>query len=451
MKMFKLQFFVLCFFITHVNASPQPTKLDTNREVIRTYVQVYLEDKEFESAERTLVDYLHQDGLDPGMWNLLGLTLLLQKKFNRAIEAFIKAIQLFPSKSTEQSLAQYNLADVYFQAAKTNEAKIILRTIIAKKDDLKVSAENTLDQILARELMLGQPLPPAVPGQRGRFRLTATLGTGYDSNVLLVDDLTSQSGGLLNAGSAVITPGVQLGYVGALWGHRLDSRMITSFTNYTSDSAKSFNLLYERADVMLGDSHTRVGITQEVSFINREPFQMYALNSGPVIQHRMPLSDGIEWRFELPVRYRFFYFDRNGNDENNRSGVDINASATFTRQYPKSLILNSQMILGPDLTKGQNFRMMKLIWPTSFSLPLPVFRDWGVMNTFGWMVSAQYYYQSNVERRDWLIMPTVGVSKVFSKSSRASLDYGLQKNFSTLQTARYSKHLITLSLSHDIL
>ena len=429
---------------------PTRTKADTNREVIRTYAEIYLEAKNYELAEKTLAQYLATEDQDPVLWNLMGITQIAQKKYAQGCFGFKKAAELFPV-GEDKANSLYGFADCLMQGGKLEDSKQVLKAMVEQGGPGKVAAESALEKIKDKEIIAGKSLPPFEWQKRGRLHAAAALTAGYDTNVLLVDDITASTGTVSNQGSAFITPTLQMGYWGNIFNQRYDTRFIASFTDYLSQSAKSYNLMYERLDFMVGSSDVRVGVIQEMAFINRDPFQLYFVNAGLMAQKRKRRTQTEEIDFELPVEYRYYYFDRTALPENVRTGIEVGAKIQYLRIYNDDIRFSSSLGVKSDFSTGRNYRLLDVSWPTSVLLPLPGFKALGLTNSFGFELGGQDYFQSDVSRRDWDLKLGAGLMRDLFKGCHMVFDYSYQKDSSNLDAARYKKHLVTLSLSYDLL
>jgi hypothetical protein len=446
LKKMRIGFLLVCVFLLNFGSvlaqETQKTKIDTNREVVHTYVQFYLDQKDWAKAEQMINGYLQQDQADPLLWTWLGTAQIEQQKFAQACYAFQKSSTLQPTLTAQQR-ALYQLADCLQRGGKAREAEAILR-----RTDF---AEEVIDLLHAGTIQPGQPLPPLPQELRSHWRLSGALGFGYDTNVLLVEeDLASQTPNNQKA-SPFVNPAFQAGYVGRLLGFDVDSRYLAAFTDYTSADAKSYNTLYQRADFVFGSGQNRYGFFAETLFMNRDPFQVYLWDTGVSWIHTLKQTDTESWVLEAPIRYQYYPLDTNLGADNNRAGGDLQLELNYRSSLGESGFFINQFILENQYTSGRNYRLTALTIPVTWGLALPFFEKFGLVNTFNASVDGQYYYQSDFGRRDLLAKGGAGLVKKIGDRSNASLDVSYLKNLSSVEDARYSKAIISMFLSHDFL
>lgn len=428
------------------------TKQDTNREIVRTYAQAYLEANDSLSAERAITEYITQDDQDPVLWNYLGLSQMSQKKYEQACYAFQKASQVAKSiQSQEVSAYEYSLADCFLRSGNINNARVTLRVIQARVDEGENSATRALVALQENQVTPQTGLPTYQKASRSRFRLSGTFGVGYDSNVILLDDATVSLQPNIKTGSWWLNPGLQLGYTGSLFQQRLDSRMITTYTNYLESAAKNYNLFFERSDHMLGDYAFRYGVFQELAFLAPGSFDLFFVSGGASFQKRKLVEPTIEWLFELPVRYRYFKADELRSTDDRLGGVQISFKGQYQRVFKDQSRWLSQAVLSANLMQGKNYRSLGLRLPQYFETFLPGFSHLNLKNTFSFELEGQTYFQSVTKRNDLIIHPGAGVYTVVGQGLRLGLDYSFQMNRSSLSTAKYKKSMVALTAMYNFL
>ncbi len=447
------KFLILLILLTSLTSQAfetEKTKADTNREVIRTYAKVYLESQAYEKADALLSDYLTRDSGDGNLWVLLGQTQMAENKLSQACYSFQKASTLF--KDIENRLfAEYNFASCLNQGGRGHEAKIILRKLAKEEKEITNASSHALSLMEAGTIRSGSTLPAYQKTVRGKWRLSGALGSGYDTNVLLVEENVINATPVSDRASFFFTPALQLGYLGRAFGDAFDSRYVVSYTNYLNQAARTFNSLYQRVDFSFGSGPIRWGVFGDALFLNRNPFQLYNWDVGISYLLIKQVGGDFAFTWEIPVRYQKFILDSNASADNDRTGGDVQGRANLRWIRSEFEQINLQMILDAQYTKGKNYRLLSLDAPVIWIKDIPVFRSMGLLNTFSAEAQTQYYFQSDAKRKDLLLRGGAGLIKVLSPGWNLNGDVSYIKNFSTVDTAKYHKTLFSLQLSHDFL
>jgi hypothetical protein len=455
MKSFVLTLLVVLFGLASVTKAadqPQPekTKADTNREVILTYARIYLDTKDYARADEMLTEYLTSDDADGNLWLMLGQAQTKEHKLAQACVSFQKANTTF--RNPENKLySGYLFADCLNQGNRPEEAKIILMNLVPAQGELTTSAEDSLRGIETGTIHPGQPLPNFARKGRGKWRVSAAIGGGFDSNVILVDEDVINDTPVSDRGSSYITPALQIGYLGRAFGDAFDSRYIAAYTDYLNSVATSFNSLYQRADASFGSGPIRWGVFGDMLFLNRDPFQLYDWEIGASYLNIAKATASYVYTWEVPIKFQKYTLDSSTGDDNDRTGEDVQVKSTVRWIQGPMQLLNLEAIFDGQYTKGKNYRLIGLDIPALLITPLPGFSSLGLANTFIAEAQGQYYISSDLNRRDLLLKVGTGLLKPLSESVNASLDVNYQKNLSSVVSARYNKVVISLQLSHDFL
>ncbi len=427
----------------------EKTKADTNREVVRTYARVYVENGEYSKASDMLLRYLKEDGEDGNLWIQLGQSLSLEKKTSQACYAYQKASTLLKDDET-RVYATYLLADCLHQEERVAEAKTLLERLTHEPDDLGYSAGNALDLINRGVIRSGYSLPAYSKKPKGKWHLSGAVGSGYDSNVLLVEENVINSTALTDRASYFFTPAVQAGYTGKLFDADFDSRYVAAFTDYFNSVAKSFNSLYQRADFSFGSGPLRWGVFVDTLFLNRNPFSLYDWEAGLSYLNIEKASSDYSFTFEIPVKYQKYILDSSVTADNDRTGGDLQLKANARWLRGAEQMLNLQMILEGQYTKGKNYRLGSIDVPLTFQTPVIGFTALGLTNVFSLEAQGQSYFQSDTSRRDFLLKVGAGVLRPIG-SFNFTLDYSYLRNGSNVDSAKYHKNVVSLQLSREFL
>ena len=431
---------------------PEKTKLDTNREVIQTYARVYFESKEFDREEAMVSRYLVQDSADGNLWLTLGQSQMKTRKLAQACQAFQKALALLKDPENNH-FARYQLADCLNQGKLTDEAKKVLEHLVSEGVSFTNSPELALRLLRENKIHSGDPLPTYAKRNPPRWHITGAFGSGFDSNVLLIEEDVINNTPVSGRGSFFVTPGLQVGYQGYAFGKVFESQYVLSFTDYLNKVASTFNSLYQRADFSLSDGkaegQTRYGFFGDLFYLNRGPFQLYDWELGTSFSKNFIARDDFNLSYEIPIKFQKYAQDPTANPANDRTGEDVQwkTSAHFSKGGAE--LISLQGIIDAQWTQGKNYRLLGLEIPLLYLTELPWFSSFGLLNTFNLDASLQVYTSSDTKRRDLLLKAGTGVLKSLSKNLNLGLDIGYQKNISSVMTARYNKMVISLQLSHD--
>ena len=430
--------------------APEKTKADTNREVIGTYARIYLEAQEYARAEQMISEYLILDSVDGNLWILLGETQIKAHKLSQACFSFQKAAALYQDRENKL-YASYLFADCLNQGGRSEEAKVVLKQMIPDQGDLTTAPQDALNQMKVGTIRSGQALPDFRRRSRGKWRVSAAIGTGFDSNVLLVDEDVMNNTSVSDRGSFFVTPAVQVGYLGDAFGTAFDSRYISSFTDYLNSEVQSFNSFYQRADLSFGSGPIRWGAFGDMLFLNRDPFQVYDWELGGSYLNIRHATANYVMTWEIPIKFQKYTLDSNTGSDNDRTGEDMQFKATMRWIKDTNEFFNLQAIADAQYTLGSNYRLVGLDVPALYLTRIPGFSSLGLVNTFTAEAQVQYYLDSDTTRRDLLLKADVGLLKSVGSGLNLTLDYGYQMNLSSVTDARYNKNVVSLQLAHDFL
>ncbi len=442
--------FVLLFALSAFSEEAQRTKADTNREVSMTYAQVYLEQRLYEEAEMVLQQSLKNDGQDGSVLNFLGLIQLKQKNFAQACYSFQTAGIVF-NELEDRIYALYNLADCFHQGGRKQDAIRVLKDLETKEVGISNSASRVLELLEASVITDGAALPPFQKRARGKFRLFAALSGGFDSNVQLIEETVSRGTSLSQRGSFYLSPSVQFGYAGTLFGKVVDARFVGAFTDYFNSDVNTFNNLYNRVDLFFGTGAVRWDAFADIVFLNNSGFGLYNYDAGLMWQLVKKTKDNDIWTYEAPLRYQKFILASGVSSDNDRSGVDLVARVNYRTQWSESDFLSLTGSLDNQYSVGKNYRLSGLSIPVTVGVSIPGIEKLGLVNTFMAEVGGQIFWQSDLGRRDYWYKAGTGLIAPFFKDWNFTLDYNYFMNNSTVDAATYSKGVISFLLSSDFI
>jgi hypothetical protein len=270
------------------------------------------------------------------------------------------------------------------------------------------------------------------------------VGSGYDSNALLLAESVAANTAASGRGGFFLSPSVQGGKVGRFLGDRYDSRFLMQSTTFLNPEVSSFNSFYSRGDFQVGSGPVRWGAFADVFFLNREPFQLYGSSAGFNWSARTRLGHDSMTVWEVPLQYQVFPLDQG---ENRRNGWDVKTKVKKLWWGKWFETLSLQMIADFQWTEGRNYRLLGVSLPGWMTMSLPGFRSLGILNTFSAETTAQYFVQSDAGRRDAFLRMGTGLSRGFGPDWLLSAEYSAQKNLSNLDSARFSKEIVIVQLS----
>lgn len=426
------------------------TREDVNREVILTYSKVYLEQRDFERAEQVIVDYIRSENdRDGRILFQLGEVQLEQKKFADACNSYSAAVKVL--KGADQIYAQYGLANCYFRGGRADDARRLLSKITKDASAYTDSVDQSIDWIKSGQIRPGDSLPPYRTRSRGdSFRMAGSVLTGYDTNVLLVEDDVAVGASPADIASPFVNPSFFAGYQTRIFGKQLEARTYHTYTHYTNSAVNSFNSLYSRMDLAFGSGPVRWTLFGDAFILNRNSFDLYSWEGGVMWSLFREDQSSRTTLIEVPLQYQKFILAEGIDAVNDRTGGDLKIKfyRRWFRNDGENLLLGA--LLDFQYSNGANYRMAGFSLPASGALSLPLFRKLGLLNTFGLEIRGQYFPESDTGRRDLWGRFSAGLSRSIGSRWSLALDFSGQKNISTVAAARYTKNVVFMQLSTQI-
>ncbi len=437
---------VFFLFLSTVFAEPvAKTRIDVNREVAQTYASVYFEVGDFARAERILTEQLQADPKDGESWNLLGLAQLERGSLTQALFSFSQAVTY--SKDETRRTALYNLADVQNRGRKEEDARQTLTRL------LRIPGAEPAARYALKEMKIGKALPSYADDRRKRQSLSMTLGSGYDSNVLLFSESTLKPSDITQAGSAYVSPSLQYARIDSLGKKELETRALASYTNYLDQDSSSFNSLYGRLEAQVGSVgedrlgyHDALGGSFDATALNTNG-SLGLFNAVGGLRYRAILRSERtwEWWFEAPLRFQYFRGEVAGEDVRSGPGAQLSLGQ---RRVLGPVVLFVKVIGDTVLTTGENFRAWSVGVPVTVALPMASLSS--VVQT-GVDYLYTDYYKNSSDRSDTSYGGFLGISRPLWAGIQGMLEYRYRRNASTLDIATYRKHQIGLYLTYDFL
>jgi len=421
----------------------------TNREIAQVRARWHLTQNERTEAIAVLKEHLIEDSEDDAALLLMGLVLLEEGRFREAGDYFRKASSV--TQGERRVISLYNLADAYFRAGQIREAGDALRLAAAgKSKEIDQPLRDHLLEVAAR-LDGGDALPPYRRPVPSRFGMTALVGTGFDSNVLLASDASLAATSDTGTSSFQVVPGVQMAWQRPLG---LSERALLigasgAFAWNASEGAQAFNslVLGQSVDwtrVLEGGSGFSLGNQMDLVLLNTDGLGFFNLVETLRPRYQMRHSARATTELEAGVRYQVFA--RPADSDFDRTGPGVRPRLVH-RHIIGPTVLAVGAAYDLQFATGREFKASSLQVPLSLTVP----RLW---RNLGLVVSGEFastdYGESTSGRADMLLQGALGFRLPWFKRGLLGLDVSYRKNASSLDSASYSKQQVVLTFSQDL-
>ncbi|MGE0616355.1 MAG: hypothetical protein AB7P04_12010 [Bacteriovoracia bacterium] len=417
----------------------------TNREIVRTFANFYFQQGEYAQGQNYLMQYLETDAGDVGAWNLLGIFFAETNEFKKAQQAFYHAAK--NSTGEDRGIYLYHYADALARNGDMNEAKKSLELARAYPT-VTVAADAALDTLTA-----GKPLPDLELDKPGKWSVLGTLGTGYDTNVLLSSDTSLASTTTTNAASLFSSLTAQALYTKEVWGGRGNARTSAGYTYYFSSDARTYNSLgvvlaadWGRPLKTLTGWTFSYGNEFSLNYLNYNGFRFYNWSDALSATAKLQIDLRSEVEFKLPLRYQKFKFDTGDDAADDRTGFALPVEVTY-RRYVDANVLSAGLKYERLLASGANYRSHTFSLPLSWTRLLPWELYWGL----GLEGARVTYPESSTGRADTYLRLSTSFTRVFSSELSGTLSYGFQRNISNVASAQYGKHAVSILVTYGFL
>lgn len=435
-------FKVLVFCILGSSFSHLQADIETNREVIQSFLRHHLSMKDYDSAETLVKEHLQTDSKDFERWNVLGFLYLRKQDYDKATRCFDMALKTADNSHKGEML--YTQAEAYNKNDRHRKAKESLQRALAYPET-EPAAREALDLIEP-----GKDLPPLKAVRPGEWNWNAGASAGYDNNALLLSNNTLDSvsrSGTASPSFAVSTRG---GFKKDMYSGKLDSGANLSYNFYSNAAVRSFNTLSgavngkwtpDFEDITHPVSFNgRAGIT----YLNPDIFNFFTWNSEVSAETAWTHSGTNQTKLEIPFRYQNYSVP--SDRSNDRTGVAAGFKALHQYKLTSSL-LSFGLDFERAWTNGENFKSYQYSIPIGLVKPLPLWKMLGMLNMKGGQV---FYTQSQTNRRDLNLAPTLMFIKGFDDGWTATLTYSYIRNESSVESASYEKHSVMLGFEKRI-
>ena len=274
--------------------------------------------------------------------------------------------------------------------------------------------------------------------------------TGYDTNVLLVEDDVAAGASAADIASPFVNPAIYAAYQTRLFGQQLEARTYHTHTHYTNAAVNSFNSLYSRMDIAFGSGSVRWTLFGDAFLLNRPTFGIYSWEGGLMWSLFREDQSSRTTLIEVPLQYQKFILPEGTDAVNDRTGVDLKVRfyRRWFRNDGENIMLGAMLDL--QYSNGSNYRLAGFSFPASGAVSLPLFSSLGLLNTFGMELKGQYFPESDSGRRDLWGKFSAGLSRPIGSRWSLAVDFSGQKNISTVAAARYTKNVVFMQLSAQI-
>lgn len=425
-------------------ATPAPlVASDTNREIVQTYVQYYIRQRDYSIAEEYLIDHLRQDRMDSDAWNVLGIAFFKKKRYPAAAKSFRKAVK--HENGLKRGVFLYNYADALTRLKRTDQAINQLKKAL-EYPMVASSAEHALGVISA-----GEALPPIEIVPPSAWTLYLAMEGGYDSNVLLSSDSTLATATATKAASPALSVLGAGGFKSPLWNGWGNAQLSLRSAQYFTEDARQYNTVQPNLSLSWGqrsnsDRPSQWKLTNRLAaiYLNTDGYGLYnwteSLSWSIEFQHSRRHATS----FTVPITYQKFSTDT--GDANNRSGpvMGIQAKHVIDFRYDR---VSFGTRYDQIIASGANYKARAL----GLSL------GWGRPFIFNTSVGAEIkpiwtaYPSSSESRSDTSIQFTPSIGRKVIGELYASLSYTFLKNLSTVSAADYTKHTTGILMSYAFL
>lgn len=389
-----------------------------------------------------LLDYkLAQDPKNHELWAYLGLNQLQQSNYAKSIEAYKKAVE--NSKSPQQDIYLYNLAEVENLAGNSKNAETYLKQI--PEDSIYKSSAN---QAL-KNLKSGQKFSELKANAPGNFKTNLGVKVGYDDNVLLFSESTLATAQRTDTASLFVTPELTLSYSKPVSYGLFNSSLNLNTQQYGNPNAKIYQSFagvlsagisgQQPAWASLVHSVTN---TFKTSYLDSNSFNQQSWDNTVQWRGVKNLSPSDSFNFGFLVRYQK-YIEGVGRD--NRTGLAYKPEVTMNSaigEYNGSVGISYERLQA----EGDNYKS------DAFSLPLSLDKklDDSLSGNLGLTYTYTNYPNSTAGRKDGTVNINTGLNKQFSKAFSSGVAYSYTKNASSENTGTYTRQTLELKVNYEI-
>jgi len=438
---------------------------ETNRKIVHTYIEHYLEQGDLETAKEKLEEHLDQDRQDAKSWSALGHIYLREDELSKAEDAFRQAA--ITAEDDNRGKYLYYYADVLNRQGKSKEAKLKL---LEAKDYSEMSAH--ADTAL-QTMEPNQPLPSLVKRpdkietkvvkakvkkKRARpvdsnFEAMLGLETGYDSNVLLLSDETLDSLARSTTESVTLGFTAAAGYSWILEKWKFNVKGDTRFNWYPNEKASNFNELTPRLGMggryRINDKFD-VGLRNifSATYLNLDGLSFYKLSDSVKGFGVWRYRENAELQPDANARYNRY---KTGpllgiTGDNDRTGYSVGPGLTHKWRRKKLEIAGGGRYDYMN-TNGSNFvgHFFQVPLRLTYKFPYKI-----LGRTSFAFTHIRYFQATPTQRIDYNYFAKAAVGRKFGKRLTAFIQYVFLMNESNFASADYKKHKASLLVNYEL-
>jgi hypothetical protein len=361
---------------------------ETNRELVRFSTAVDLERGDLTSAELGLREHLTNDSDDPQAWRLFALVLSRQGRAPAAEKALARATALAPEADR---LEVSKLLDASSDAATSARA-----------------------------------------GLASRHRAIFGFQSGYDTNVLLLNDSTLSDGGSDSGQvSPSLSPSLRFSRVYGSESRPLKWDTSSSYTWYSESSAKTFNTLAAQTSLARGNW----ALDGDITFLNLEGFGYFTWAGTAAYKPEKVWKSFGKTRWNSGTGYRKYSFDEGDDVSSDRSGIFVYTEFQQRFQWG-GFGLQLTPRYDHQFARGDRYKIDRVGFGLALSQALSP--KWETRLSAE--PAALFYPKSDQGRSDRLLTSSFTLGWRPGENWTWGASYTGLRNVSTLSSAQYTKH-----------
>lgn len=376
-------------FLTSFEAQVAWANDETNRELVRFSTALDIERGDLPSAERSLSQHLALDSDDPQAWRLYALVLSRQGRAPAAQRALERAVALSP------------------EAERLEVSRL-----------LESGAEGA---------------SVAQTSQPSRHGAWMALQSGYDTNVLLLNDSTlTDSQGDAGQASPSVASSLKISRVWGAEERPWKWDTFSAYTWYSEAATQTFNALFTQSGISRGNW----ALDGDLTFLSLDGFGYFTWAGTAAYRPEWTWKGaGARTKWNSGTGYRKYAFESGSDVSNDRSGIFIFSEVQQRFQWG-GLGLGLTPRYDHQFARGSRFRtdragitmaVSKLLsprWETRLSVE----------------PAAVFYPESDQGRSDRVLTASWALGWKAGPSWNLGMSYLGLRNVSTLASAQYTKH-----------
>ncbi len=416
-------------------------------------VNAFSEQEKNDRAEDLLKQYLKNHAKDAFAWRKLGVLLALRSDYQQAGGAFFRAASL--SQGREKGINRYLLADALARAGEEQSSRKTLETLRSEpgfEQPITLALANFQADHGLPDLTFSSPdITTSTATTEDPLKITASLKSGYTSNVLTLPDIATTE----KPGSAMLSPAMQLGYTHDALGGNLAWSGIGMYTENFAQQATPYNSLYfmagadwtTKADPDKDRIQWALGNSADISFLNQTGTSPYVVEDTLTPGLTQFLGKDHSILYQLPVAYHAYPSVTADTPADDRVGPSVGVNVAHRHKY-WAVNFSEGVTYSYVAASGDNFKEHSILATLSASVDT----FWQLNSALSFIPTYSVYPVSDSARRDENFDVNWDWSRKFPGKLPMTgvVSFGLMRNLSNVTTAQYSNDTITLKLTYDI-